>query len=325
MFRHVKTHLLPLLALLLILGELGAMVYAVQQNLDYEAAYFRQAHQAFFHFSLFLTVAMVWRERMTLKLAASLLVGAFICNLLGVFDEGLHYVLRTAHLYPFPSRNGFTNPQLAKLSLFAIFTPALVWVTVKKPTFSRFMVLASTLVVLSTTYLFHWATVHNGMKVMEDESQAIAYNVAKAPDDMQSQLCQQFHLTCVNIQNTTDLKAKLEYFFPHKHAFEVLQQYGSPDGVTPIQSGGFQGARFIQKNYTYRQDNLNGAGVLVIEDEFAALAQFKMEISFAGLAAAAHAFWTLTAVLLSILHESPQLKGAFRKFINKNKQKQNFS
>lgn len=270
------------------------------------------AHLYFFDATLMILVAAVLTRNLTPPVFAASFVLAGTAGVQWLIDVQLHDILAETGVFLWifgaKSSDQIVNPRSAKLLLFALLLPLLVTQLFIRRTRSvdRAFALMGTLAVIVTTYLFHTALPDGTMRTAKQQAEFVTRYAATAEPEQAAAFCAHLRTRCVTVRGRDALQAEL-----HSAGLHELANLASSLPVGAVVSTG-TGAVVRDKHGREHLQPMLAAFKVPKEDELVTVLievdqaewiETVHERSFALLAIAAHAFWTLFIAALCALHQ----------------------
>lgn len=276
-------------------------------GLEKTLAHIFPVHAALLMVPIYLMLFALFRKHFKFWYWVVATIGGFIIPSYELFDNYLHPLLFSFHIFDFILRPGqhILNPQYTKLFVYFILSAILLFLNIRKKTRSadRIFVLLISGVVLVTTLIFHIAV---PMGFFNDVRHEVNYNIAReASAESEDVLCQ--NRDCFWLDNNFNLLKKNDVANP-----QLLKTYSYflDGGKQSLQNekqvytfplGDFQGQRF---DYIIPAMKKTDSGYFVMMDENVMKKYSRnSEIWFAFLASAAHGIWIFGGMSLMFLHK----------------------
>jgi len=192
--------------------------------------------QFLFHIPLFLIFVAIFNRNISFRVTMAAFAGAYLSNTFGVFDVWAHELFVTLGVYPGALSHGdelgFINPQYAKLLLYSVSLPTLVYISFKRKgrSLDRIFVILISLASLGTTALFHSVTAIGGVDDFNERNGIVLLSIIEADKANLMMLCDRLELSCFEIseseiftKSTANINQEVQRI--HQHMLEAGQPY----------------------------------------------------------------------------------------------------
>lgn len=283
----------------------------------FESDSWLESNQVFFHLPLVVIVWSMFSKRLTLLMLGLLCwVSYSICRF-GLIDEHLYEWLSKNHLFPSSAETAFSNPQYAKLILYAVFLGLLFVILLfkKQRSVERIFVFVSGCACLMVTYLIHDALPSKTLRwerQLSQQSMLSSVNyLKKNPETNFENFCQSFNFSCFQANTFSDVQDELNKNVWSKIKSNMDQMQNSVSSGQVFEAGYFSEERWFRQMYGVVKSNRRY--LILIEEENINKSQVLTEEAFGKVATYATFAWGFLFILLGIFHTSPIRKKVFPK------------